>query len=123
MEKGGTLEYLTTDLKTTLFTLHFFNLGVFKVSPDKVEAAVGETARKGGQMRPATRFGASRSRCTAKTSSSTTTPPSPSESANHPPFFACSRSRFFSAAQTGLGTIEDTSPPNCATSLTSEELT
>lgn len=44
-EKGGTLEYLSSDLKTTLFTLHFYNLGIFKISPDKVEAA-GESVRR-----------------------------------------------------------------------------
>ena len=44
-EKGGTLEYLTPDLATVLFTLHFSHLGVFKVSPDKVEAG-GEPIRR-----------------------------------------------------------------------------
>ena len=38
-EKGGTLEYLTPNLQEVLFTLHFYHLGVFKVSPDKVEAS------------------------------------------------------------------------------------
>jgi len=38
-EKGGTLEYLTPNLQEVLFTLHFYHLGVFKVTPDKVEAA------------------------------------------------------------------------------------
>jgi hypothetical protein len=38
-EKGGTLEYLTPNLQEVLFTLHFFQLGVFKVTPDKVEAS------------------------------------------------------------------------------------
>ncbi len=37
-EKGATLEYLHNDLTTVLFTLHFVNLGIFKISPDKVEA-------------------------------------------------------------------------------------
>jgi len=45
MEKGATLEYLDSSLKTTLFTLHFSNLGIFKISPDKVEAA-GESVRR-----------------------------------------------------------------------------
>jgi phage tail-like protein len=37
-ERGGSLEYLTPDLKTTLFTLKFFHLGIFKISPEKVES-------------------------------------------------------------------------------------
>jgi hypothetical protein len=37
-EKGGTLEYLSSDLTTTLFTITFVNLGVFKISPDSVES-------------------------------------------------------------------------------------
>jgi phage tail-like protein len=37
-EKGGQLEYLAPDMKTVLFTLHFFNLGIFKVTADKMEA-------------------------------------------------------------------------------------
>ena len=32
-EKGGTLEYLTPDLKTVLFTLKFRNLGIFELMP------------------------------------------------------------------------------------------
>ena len=44
-EKGGTLEYLTPNLQEVLFTLHFFHLGVFKVSPDKMEAT-GEPIRR-----------------------------------------------------------------------------
>lgn len=44
-EKSGTLEYLTPNLTEVLFTLHFFHLGVFKVSPDKVEAS-GEPIRR-----------------------------------------------------------------------------
>ena len=44
-EKGGTLEYLTPNLQEVLFTLHFFHLGVFKVSPDKMEAS-GEPIRR-----------------------------------------------------------------------------
>jgi hypothetical protein len=38
LEKGGTLEYLSSDLKTTLFTINFEHLGVFKISPDAVES-------------------------------------------------------------------------------------
>jgi phage tail-like protein len=37
-ERQGTLEYLTPDLNTVLFTLTFYNLGVFKLTPEKVEA-------------------------------------------------------------------------------------
>jgi hypothetical protein len=37
-EKGGTLEFLTSDLKTTLFTITFAHLGIFKISPDGVES-------------------------------------------------------------------------------------
>jgi len=37
-EKGGTLEYLSPDLKTTLFTLKFRNLGIFEVMPVMVDA-------------------------------------------------------------------------------------
>lgn len=37
-EKSGTLEYLTSDLKTTLFKLDFHGLGIFKLTPDKAEA-------------------------------------------------------------------------------------
>jgi len=38
-EKGGNLEYLDSSLTQILFTLTFKNLGVYKVSPDKVEAS------------------------------------------------------------------------------------
>lgn len=38
MEKGGTLEYLTPDLKEVLFTVTFEHLGIFKLTPDKVES-------------------------------------------------------------------------------------
>lgn len=37
-EKNGTLEFLTPNLKETLFTLTFKHLGVFKMAPDKVES-------------------------------------------------------------------------------------
>lgn len=37
-EKTATLEYLTPDLKTVLFTLKFQNVGVFKVAPEKTDA-------------------------------------------------------------------------------------
>lgn len=44
-ERGATLEYLTSNLKDTLFTLQFYQLGIFKVSPDKVEAG-GEPVKR-----------------------------------------------------------------------------
>lgn len=37
-EKTGSLEYLTPDLKTTLFALDFHQLGIFKFTPDKFDA-------------------------------------------------------------------------------------
>jgi hypothetical protein len=37
-EKTGTLEYLTPDLKTTLLKIDFHHLGIFKLTPDKIEA-------------------------------------------------------------------------------------
>ena len=33
-EKTGTLEFLTTDLKTVMFTLTFEHLGIYKIEPD-----------------------------------------------------------------------------------------
>jgi phage tail-like protein len=44
-EKGGTLEYLTPDLKTVIFTLTFQGLGIYKLRPEKVEAG-SETIRR-----------------------------------------------------------------------------
>jgi hypothetical protein len=44
-EKTGTLEYLTPNLSTALFTLDFHGLGIFKATPDKVEAG-GEQVRR-----------------------------------------------------------------------------
>jgi len=44
-EKGGTLEYLTPNLAEVLFTLHFYHLGVFKITADKNEAS-GEPIRR-----------------------------------------------------------------------------
>jgi phage tail-like protein len=37
-EKTGTLRYLTPNLQETLFTLTFKHLGIFKLTPEKVEA-------------------------------------------------------------------------------------
>jgi len=44
-EKGGTLEYLSANLKDVLFTLTFTGLGVFKLTPEKVEAG-SESVRR-----------------------------------------------------------------------------
>jgi phage tail-like protein len=49
-EKGATLEYLTPDLKTVLFTLTFSNLGIFKLTPDKVEAGNEQIRRVKAEM-------------------------------------------------------------------------
>jgi phage tail-like protein len=45
MEKAGTLQCLSTDFKTALFTLSFNGLGIFKLTPDKMEAN-SEAVRK-----------------------------------------------------------------------------
>jgi len=37
-EKTGTLEYLTPDLKTTLFTINMAHIGLFKLTSDKLDA-------------------------------------------------------------------------------------
>ena len=37
-EKGGSLEFLTPNLSETLFTITFENLGIFKLTPEKVES-------------------------------------------------------------------------------------
>ncbi len=44
-EKTGTLELLSADLKTRLAQIKFFNLGIFKLAPEKVEAG-GEAMRR-----------------------------------------------------------------------------
>jgi len=49
-EKGGSLEYLANDLKTVLFTLTFSHLGIFKVSPDKMEAGAEGIRRVKAEM-------------------------------------------------------------------------
>jgi phage tail-like protein len=49
-EKGGSLEFLTQDLKTTLFTLTFSGLGIFKCTPEKVEAASENPRRVKAEM-------------------------------------------------------------------------
>ncbi len=49
-EKGGSLEFLTPDLKTTLFTLTFAGLGIFKATPEKVEAGSENPRRLKAEM-------------------------------------------------------------------------
>jgi len=49
-EKGGHLEFLTPDLKETLFTLNFFHLGIFKLTPEKVEAGSENIRRVKAEM-------------------------------------------------------------------------
>jgi len=44
-EKTGTLEYLTPDLKTTLFTVNMAHIGLFKVTADKMDA-LNEAVRR-----------------------------------------------------------------------------
>ncbi len=44
-ERGGTLEYLTPDLREVLFPLRFYNLGVFKLTPEQ-EGEGGERVRR-----------------------------------------------------------------------------
>lgn len=44
-ERPGVLEWLDPTLKTVLGSLQFFNLGIFKIAPEKVEAAA-ETIRR-----------------------------------------------------------------------------
>jgi phage tail-like protein len=49
-EKGGTLEYLSPDLKTILFTITFKHLGIFKLTPDKVESGNEQIRRLKAEM-------------------------------------------------------------------------
>jgi len=44
-EKAGTLEYLTPDLKETVFTITFSHLGIFKLDPEKVAPGVDAIRR------------------------------------------------------------------------------
>jgi hypothetical protein len=44
-EKTAMLEYLSPDLTTVLFTLTLEHCGVFKLSPDKIEAGVESIRR------------------------------------------------------------------------------
>ena len=49
-ERGGTLEYLTPDLRESLFTLTFRGLGIFKFAPEKVEAGSENIRRVKAEM-------------------------------------------------------------------------
>jgi len=49
-EKGGALEYLTPNLQETLFTITFKHLGIFKLSPEKVEAGSENIRRVKAEM-------------------------------------------------------------------------
>jgi phage tail-like protein len=49
-EKGGTLEFLTANLKDVLFTLTFSGLGIFKLTPEKVEAGSENVRRVKAEM-------------------------------------------------------------------------
>jgi hypothetical protein len=49
-EKNGTLEYLSPDLKQVLLTLTFKHLGIFKLTPEKVEAHREQIRRVRAEM-------------------------------------------------------------------------
>ena len=49
-EKKGSLTYLTPDLKTELFTISFDHLGIFKLTPEKVEAGSENVRRVKAEM-------------------------------------------------------------------------
>jgi phage tail-like protein len=49
-ERGGTLDYTTPDFKEALFTLTFRHLGIFKLTPDKVEAGSENIRRVKAEM-------------------------------------------------------------------------
>ena len=49
-EKGGTLEYLSSDFKTVLFTLNFAGLGIFRLAPDRVQAGAETIQRVRAEM-------------------------------------------------------------------------
>jgi phage tail-like protein len=50
MERGGSLTYLAPDLKTELFTITFEHLGIFKLTPEKVEAGSENIRRVKAEM-------------------------------------------------------------------------
>lgn len=49
-EKTGKLEYLSTDLKTVLFTIEFANIGIFKVDSAKPESSKDKVTRVKAEM-------------------------------------------------------------------------
>jgi hypothetical protein len=49
-EKDGSLEYLAPSLGQTLFTVQFENLGIFKMTPEKVEAGSEQIRRVKAEM-------------------------------------------------------------------------
>lgn len=49
-EKGGTLEYLSADNKDVLFRLTFSHLGIFRLTPDKLESGSAQIRRVKAEM-------------------------------------------------------------------------
>ena len=49
-EKTGQLEYLSQDLGSVLLTLNFAGLGIFKLTPEKVEAGSENIRRMKAEM-------------------------------------------------------------------------
>ena len=49
-EKNGTLDYLAPNLGQTLFTIQFENLGIFRLTPEKVEAGSEQIRRVKAEM-------------------------------------------------------------------------
>jgi hypothetical protein len=49
-EKTGQLDYLSQDLSSTLFTLNFQGIGIFKLTPEKVEAGSENIRRFKAEM-------------------------------------------------------------------------
>ncbi len=50
MEKGGTLEFLTPNLQEVLFSITFSHLGIFKLTPEKVESGSENIRRLKAEM-------------------------------------------------------------------------
>lgn len=49
-EKGGTLEYLAPNMTDVLYTITFKHLGIFKLTPDKMEAGTEQIRRVKAEM-------------------------------------------------------------------------
>jgi hypothetical protein len=49
-EKSGTLEYLTPDMRSSLFTLSFAGLGIFRLAPEKMEVGAQAIPRVKAEM-------------------------------------------------------------------------